>query len=408
MTTYPLPTLAATISATGISAPPYSDILLSLQASYMSIYGSDVDLDPDTQDGQWLAVLAKGYSDTNQTCVAVYNQFSPATAIGAGLSSVVKINNIQRLVSSNSSAVVTIVGQAGKTITNGLVGDNQNQGTQWALPASVTIPPSGSINETATCTTSGAITAAVGTLSVILTPTTGWQTATNAANAAPGAPVELDATLRQRQTSSTQLATVTVVGGMVGAIENLTGVTAVSVHENDTDAVDSAGAPANSICFSVLGGNAQSIVNIIGSRKTIGAATWGGGTGATSGTYVDPNAGINYTINYNVPAEISIGGVITIAPGVNYNTNIGAEMIAAVVAAINALGIGNSVQYTRLYPPALLVGPYASPASPTDGQTYDLTSIAIAAGGGSPAEADVVIGFNQIATTVAGNWTIVT
>lgn len=408
MTTYPLPTLAATIDENGITAPSFNDILLSLQASYASIYGSDVDLDPDTQDGQWLAILAKGFSDTNQTSIFVYNQFSPATAQGAGLSSVVQINNISRLVASNSTAAVTVVGQAGLTITDGLVGDNLSLGTQWALPASVTIPPAGDITVTATCTTSGAIAAPSGTLTVILTPTAGWQSVTNASDAAPGNPVELDATLRGRQANSTQLNSKTVIGGMYGAIANLPGVLALSVHENDTDTTDSLGAPANSFCFSVIGGDLQSIVNIIGSRKTIGAPTWGGGTGATSGTYTDPTTGIAYTINFNIPTQIVIKGTITIVPGAAYNTSIGNEIIASVVAYVNGLGIGNSVQYTRLYPPALLVGPTAAPASPLDSGTYELTSIVIAIGSATQTAADITINFNQIATTVAADWSIVT
>ncbi len=73
--------------------------------------------------------------------IAAYNSFSPGFAQGAGLSSIVKINGIARKVPSNSQCVVTIVGQAGAQITNGIIGDNLNLGTQWALPALVTIPP---------------------------------------------------------------------------------------------------------------------------------------------------------------------------------------------------------------------------------------------------------------------------
>ena len=62
MTTYPLPTLAATVSPTGISIPNFNDVLLSLIASYTNIYGADVVLTPDTQDYQWLAIIARSES----------------------------------------------------------------------------------------------------------------------------------------------------------------------------------------------------------------------------------------------------------------------------------------------------------------------------------------------------------
>ena len=101
-TTYPLPTLACTISAAGISAPQYSDILASLQASAQLIFGSDVYLQPDSQDGQLLAVFAQAMYDANMATIAAYNSFSPATAVGVGLSNAVRINNIKRAVATNS------------------------------------------------------------------------------------------------------------------------------------------------------------------------------------------------------------------------------------------------------------------------------------------------------------------
>lgn len=399
MTTYPLPTLGPTVDENGISAPPYNDILLSLQASYRAIYGDDALLDADDQDGQWLGVQAKAISDSNQAAIATYNQFSPATSQGTGLSSVVKINGIARLVSSNSSAVVTLVGQAGRIITNGIVGDNLSQNTEWVLPATVTIPFSGTINVTAICTQPGAIAAAAHTLTVILTPTAGWQSVDNAANAAPGAPVESDAELRRRQSLSTQSPSQTVLGGIVERIANLPGVVHYKAYENDTDTTDANTLPPHSICLSILGGDLQSIVDIIGRDKADGCATYGGGTGATSGTYLDPIAGIPYTINYNIPTEIVISVSVHITAGLGYSSAIGDEIQAAVVTAVNALGIGDDVQYTRLYPPALLVGPYATPESPNDGQTYELTSVLIAISPGTPIAADVTIAFNQIAIT---------
>ena len=59
-------------------------------------YGSDAVLTPDSQDGQLLAVFAQAIYDNGQALIAIYNSFSPATAQGAGLSSLVKINGLAR------------------------------------------------------------------------------------------------------------------------------------------------------------------------------------------------------------------------------------------------------------------------------------------------------------------------
>src|SRR5260363_318444 len=83
-------TLSVTIDATGIHAPSYADVLNALKAQYRAIYGPDVYLENDSQDGQWLAVLAKCIHDANSAAISVYHAFSPATAQGMGLSRMVK------------------------------------------------------------------------------------------------------------------------------------------------------------------------------------------------------------------------------------------------------------------------------------------------------------------------------
>jgi uncharacterized phage protein gp47/JayE len=169
-------TLLAVIDQFGVSAPSYDEILTSLQNSYRSIYGADIYIEPDSQDAQFLAILAILLKDKNDSTIAVYNAFSPSTAQGVGLSSVVKINGIRRLVPTFSSAVVTLVGSAGTVINGGVVGDTI-AGSMWNLPATVVIPLSGEIDVTAVCITAGAILAGPNTITRIMTPTPGWQTA---------------------------------------------------------------------------------------------------------------------------------------------------------------------------------------------------------------------------------------
>ena len=402
MTTFPLPTLIAQVTAAGITAPSYSDIYNSLLASYALIYGSDILTDASTQDTNWIAIQAAAINDANSLAIAVYNDFSPATAQGAGLSSVVKVNGIQRLVPSNSSAAIEIVGQAGTPITNGIVGDNAGLNTQWALPSVVNIPVSGTITVTAICTTAGAVTANVATLTVILTPTAGWQTASNAAAAAVGAPVETDAALRLRQTNSTALPSQTTLAGIFGTISNLAGVTDVGFDNNTTNATDGNGVPGHTLAMVVEGGDLQSIVNEIGASLSIGCGTFGN----TSGTYVDPNYGFNYTIFFSIPTQQTILVQVTKTALTGYTTAIGTEIQNAVAAYISALGIGADVLLSRIYAPALLQGPFAAPASPNDALTYEITSLLIAISPGSPGSSDLTIAWNELAVCAPSNVTI--
>lgn len=97
---------APTISAAGIDAPDFAQILAVLNERVREIFGDDIYIEPDSQDGQLLGVYSLALSDLNAAAVAVYNAFSPATAQGNGLSSVVKINGLRRKLPSRSQAEV--------------------------------------------------------------------------------------------------------------------------------------------------------------------------------------------------------------------------------------------------------------------------------------------------------------
>jgi uncharacterized phage protein gp47/JayE len=343
-----------------------------------------VDLDPDTQDGQWVSVIAAAINDTNMTIAATYQAYSPTFAQGAGLSSVVKINGIRRLRSSTSVVVVRCVGQAGTDISFGLVGDNLNLQSQWQLPGPTIIPPEGEITLTATCTVAGAVTADIGTITQILTPVPGWQTVSNDAPAVVGAPVESDAQLRRRQTQSVANPAQTVVLGIQGAIENLPGVQRVMVYENPTGAPDANGIPAHSMAAVVQGGDATSICTAISLRKTPGSPTYG----TTSLIIYDPR-GIPAQINYFQLALVPITVSISLTALAGFTQAIEQEIINQVINFLVTLPIGYDSYYTKLVAACQLAEP--------DGLTYDVTSV-MQSRTGLPVAADVGISYIEAAT----------
>lgn len=392
-TTYPLPTLACTVSSAGISAPSYADIYASLQASFQSIYGADSVITPDSQDGQMLAIVAKAIADANSATIAVFNSYAPSTAQGAALSNAVKINGLVRNVSSFSTAALDLVGVVGSIINNGIVGDANNN--RWALPATVVIPTTGTITVSATCQSPGAVEAPANSINQILTPSLGWQTATNPAAASPGSPVETDAQLRQRQTTSVALPSLTVLQGITGAIAALTGVVEVVGYENDTGVVDSNGLPAHSIAMVVMGGDVAAIANAIYSKKTPGAYTAG-----TTSEIITDAYGLNHTIRFYIPTQEQIKVQVTLHPLTGYTSAIGAQVLQSITDYINALKIGQSVYLTRLYLPAQLYGGLGS-------ETFELQGVAISVVPGAVGSADIPIAFNQIARGTLSNMSLV-
>jgi uncharacterized phage protein gp47/JayE len=382
--TYPLATLSAQVTATGITAPSYNDILQSLIAWAQSIFGEDILLTPDTQDYQLLAVIADAINDQNNAMVSVYNGFSPTYAQGAGLSSLVKINGIQRETSSNSTANVTITGVVGTVINYGIVQDEN--GNFWGLPPNVTIPDSGEISVTATCQTPGAIAAAPGTITTINTVVLGWQTVTNPNAATLGAPVETDAALRQRQAISTSLPSQTPLQAILGAVANVPGVTRYAIYENQSSVTDpTTGIPGHSIAVIVLGGDETDIAQVIEEKKAPGTGTYG-----TTSVIVEDPAGVPIQINFFVLGLVNVYVEITINPLNNYVASTGQAIINAIVNGISASGIGADIYLSWLYGWASLIGSGLE-------ETFEITSLTVGLSFGSQGGGPVPMAFNQAA-----------
>lgn len=373
---------APVFTATGTVAPSYEDLKTMLEDLHRSIYGSDIYIDPDSQDGQYIAALATIIKDQNDAIISGKNSFSPGTAQGVGLSTIVKINGLRRDVPTNSTADLLCVGASGTDISGLIVGDNLNLNTQWLIagdPGSetVVIPDAGQIVTTATCTTQGEIQAGEGSLTEILTPTRNWQTVTNPADAVTGAPVELDAALRQRQTVSTAIPALSVLAAMNGALKNIIGVNRCYPYENDTKITDANGIPANSVAVVIDGGDAATIAKTIARYKTPGTGTYG----TTAETIIN-DLGTPQTIKFFLLDTIAISLMIFIKTGVGYVASTATKIGAASAQWLDVLDIGQDSALNKIWSPVNLTGDAATDATGLTqaqldplGNTYDGQSI---------------------------------
>lgn len=389
MTTFPLDTLACTINETGISAPSYADILTSLQTTYRSIYGADVDLDADTQDGQFLAILASTINDTNSATIVAFNAQSPSTAAGTDLSSIVKLNGLQREASSNSTADVTIIGIAGTIIKNGIIGDSVGLNTRWFLFPEFVIGDTGVVIVTATAEDPGNITAEPGTLTSILTPTIGWQSVTNVQAAFPGNPVESDATLRRRQSVSQTQAAQSPFSSALAAITNLPGVIKAAGYENPNTGIDANGVPGHSVSFVVGGGDVNQIAKTIERKKTIGTGTYG----STTIPVIDPS-GQAININFFELTLDEVLVVINIAALQGFLSTTSAIIQQRVSDYIAQLPIGSPVYLSKIIASASLLDLSVN-------TTFDVTAVTL-----DGIAADHLVPFNQAADTPIASITI--
>lgn len=376
----------AYIDDTGLHLPDYPTVLDDLKAKVRAIFGEDLYLEPDSQEGQLVAIFAQAVHEAYSLAGSVYNSYSPSTAQGVGLSRMVIINGIRRDKRSHSTAPVRVVGEAGGVIKGGMADDVA--GRRWLLPAQVTIPLQGEIMVTVTAQEPGDLRAAPGEINKIATPCRGWQSVSNPEAALPGAPVESDARLRTRQRVSTALPSRTVFEGTLGAVANVPGVTRQRGYENDTDKPDVNGIPPHHICMVVEGGDNQAIADAIAVKKTPGAGTLGDITLMTRDRY-----GVPKLISFYRPTLVRVGAMVILRALGGYTAATGERLRSNLVAHINALNIGEDVLHSRAYCPIT--------SADTPGcRTFDVLSLrlfATAHAGEESTSVNVSIPFNGAA-----------
>jgi uncharacterized phage protein gp47/JayE len=255
----------------------------------------------------------------------------------------------------------------------------------------VTIPDSGNINVTATSQTPGAITAPPNTINQLYNPILGWMTATNASAATVGVDAEDDATLRARQAESTAISAITPLETILAAVANVTGVERSAIYENQSAITDGNGIPGHSISLVVEGGDITAIATAIEEKKSPGTGTYG----TTNVTIEDP-AGVPITINFFELDNISIYVSVGITPLQGYVASTGTALIAAIVAFINGLPIGQELFYDWLLGPATLYGSAL-------GLTYKISSLTVGTAPSPVGTSDIPIAFNEAANTQTAN-----
>ena len=397
---------APAISSSGLSIPSYEDILGLYTQGYLNIYGQNSYLGDDSAPYQLMSIIALAAADTNAGLQQVFNNMSPAFAVGAGLDAIVAINGLTRKAATNSTCIVTLTGTGGAVITNGVI-QNVVTGDLWNLPATVTIGGGGTVSVTATAQATGTINASANQLTGIASPTAGWTSVTNGSNVAVlGDPVETDAQLRLRQQQSVALPSLTPLDATVAAIEATAGVTRNNVLENDTGTTDSYGNPGHSITCVVEGGTALAVATAIYNNRGLGVLTNGDVSGSPisqtqSVAVTSPDSGLVTTIGFiQPPVYVTIYVIVNAHLLPSGGSLSAAQVLAiqdAIIAYLEGLAIGGVVSF----------GDMILAAQTGAGAQISIHSPFYFAETASPSTStDIALNFYQAAQCVVGNITV--
>ena len=269
------------IDSTGIQTKTLPDLVASLSAAWIAIFGDDVNIETNSPDGQLIYNFALIIMDVVNLLVEDYASKDPDQAVGVALDAVCQYSGIVRFGGTYTQvniAVVTdralnLVGQDG---TNPFtVTDGTNQ-FQLVTSASLT---TGSNTLLFQAVNVGAVQVSLNTLTTVLTPILGVLSVNNpSAPTANGTNQETDAQLRLRRQASVALPAQNALDGLRGALLTISGVTDQLVRENTGASADADGIPAHGIWVITEGGASADIAKMIYLYRPAGIPMAGGTT----------------------------------------------------------------------------------------------------------------------------------
>lgn len=351
-------------------------ILADLDQDFRAIYGNDIDLAPDSPDGQMLGLIAQIRADLEELGEVTYRALDPDHASGAWLEQRVAYAGLTRRQARYSYLRgAALTGRAGTLIPAGSVLRDINRG-RWLLVADTTLGADGSARADLRSELLGAFNLPANSALAIETLVLGWDTATSLAAAEVGAEEETDPELRARFYRSRARPAQNSLDGLVAALLQLADVRQVVGLENTGSTPDADGVPGHSLNLIVDGGEEQAIAQAIFLRKPAGT----GLMGQQSRTVVD-GQGVNRLIRFDRPAMVDCKAFVQLRRDAEFT----AIDVAAIKAQLSQLDfrIGQDVQLSRLYSPINTV------------QGFWVEQLKIGRRGGALAADNIVVGVRE-------------
>lgn len=265
------------INEKGLVIERLDSILSRFSDNLRGIYGADINLSPDTQDGQMVGIYSQGLADLNEAIAEVYAMSDPTKAVGTWLDIQLKYVGSTRIRPKYSYLnSVEVNTQVGTIFPSGYTVKDKNQ-NEWVLVDSTTAASNKVILQFRS-SEYGAFDLAADEPLTAKTIVLGVGTITNKANAELGNLKESDPSTLARFLRSYQQNNINDVEGLEGALLNLPDVRDVIIYENWTDTVDAKGVKGHSINAVIVGGNDLEIAKTIQLKKTMGCGLQGNTT----------------------------------------------------------------------------------------------------------------------------------
>lgn len=273
----------------GLQTKTLEELRAELVSDFQAIYGIDINVDPNSQDGQQINIYAQGGVDLREVLEQINANFDPDQAFGRVLDQRVAINGLERNggtytftpVNITTDDALNLIGlddqsdELNPTVAN-LYTIKDDAGTEFYLLDSVSIVGAGVQALTFRAAAIGKVEIQINTITNPVTVIAGVTDINNPSGALSiGEDEESDPNLKVRRRASVALPSEGYLDGIEAALNNLDGVSTALVNENDTNVTDSDGTLSHHIWAIVEGGDDTEIGTILYKKKSSGSGMRG-------------------------------------------------------------------------------------------------------------------------------------
>lgn len=309
---------------TGLVVPPAAAVLAGAQADLNAAFGGNLNPALNTPQGQlassWAAIISNCYA----AIAYLVNNVNPAAASNFLQDAIAYLYFLTRISGTPTTVQCVCSGLNGTAIPVGAQAKDTS-GNLYTCTQPGTII-SGSITLTFQNITNGPVPCPANTLTQINAAIAGWESINNPSAGIPGINVETPQAFAARMQASVANNAQGTLPSLYGTLAQLPGVTSAYVIENDTSS-SVAIAPsnftlaANSLYAAVVGGTAAQILQAIFAKKGPGCNTNGNTSGVIYDTSYPAGQQPAYTFKYEVPNNVALSCVATLANATNLPSN---------------------------------------------------------------------------------------
>lgn len=381
------------VTASGFVDKPIETILDEIETAQKAAFGSEFDTSAQSPAGQINGIMSTHIREIWEVMQAIYAAWDPDTNTGQAQTAIAALSGTVRRAATKSTVTAIVNLDAGVTLATGAVAsvsgapdrrfvttaDATNSG---GAPANVSVAMEAE--------DAGVVVASAGTLTVIETPQSGWNSVTNAADATLGTAQETEEDLRIRRETELRRAGAAAVDAIRSDVADVTDVTQVTVFENTSDITDGDGVPPHAIEVVVVGGTANDIAQAIWDSKAGGIEAHGD----TSGTAVDDEDN-NRTVEFSRPDAIDIYIDAECTVDSDYPADGDTQIKEALAAYGQAMAVGEDLVWSALFPVVFGIS-----------GVVDVTLLETGTAPAPSGTSNIVIGSRQIANIDTANITV--